>query len=117
MLGFLFRRNLIWRVKYDKSRENVEKLSFRKSIVHEWKGRLEIFSRPQVKEISRQYMLLRTDILQKTCSKIVSLTTEAQKPPRKVNVPADLSSGFYNLNGQTAGAYSHKIIDSKFYET
>ena len=29
-------------------------------------GRLEIFSRPQVIENFRQYMLLRTDILQKT---------------------------------------------------
>ena len=75
-------------------------------------------------------MLLRTDILQKTAVGfswdklscviiIVSLTTEAQKAPREVNVPADLRSGFnfYNLNGQTAGAYSHKTIDSKFYET
>ena len=29
-------------------------------------GHLEIFSRPQVMENSRQYLLLRTDILQKT---------------------------------------------------
>ena len=33
-------------------------------IVHEWNGHLEIFS--QVKENSRQNLLLRTDILQKT---------------------------------------------------
>ena len=40
----------------------------REKIVHEWNGPLEIFSRPliQVKETSRQYLLLRTDILQKT---------------------------------------------------
>ena len=35
-------------------------------IVHEWSGRLETFSRPQVIENSRQYLFLRTDILQKT---------------------------------------------------
>ena len=34
--------------------------------MHEWNGHLEIFSRPQVIENSRQYLLLRTDILQKT---------------------------------------------------
>ena len=33
--------------------------------VYEWNGHLEIFSRPQVMENSRQYLLLRTDILQK----------------------------------------------------
>ena len=32
----------------------------------EWNGHLEIFSRPLVKEKSRQYVLLRTGILQKT---------------------------------------------------
>ena len=31
-------------------------------IVHEWNGNLEIFSRPQVRENSRQYLLLGTDI-------------------------------------------------------
>ena len=35
-------------------------------IVHEWNGYREIFSRPQVIENSRQYLLLRKDILQKT---------------------------------------------------
>ena len=34
--------------------------------VHEWNGHPDIFSRPQVIEYSRQYLLLRTDILQKT---------------------------------------------------
>ena len=33
--------------------------------MHEWNGHLEIFSRPQVIENSTQYLLLRTDILQK----------------------------------------------------
>ena len=32
----------------------------------EWNGHLEIFSRPQVIENPRQYLLRRTDILQKT---------------------------------------------------
>ena len=35
-------------------------------IVHEWSGRLETFGRPQIIENSRQYLFLRTDILQKT---------------------------------------------------
>ena len=35
-------------------------------IIREWSGRQEIFSRPHVIENSRQYLLLRTDILQKT---------------------------------------------------
>ena len=39
-----------------------------KNIVHEWDGLLEIFSCPQVIENSRQYSLLRTDILKKTGS-------------------------------------------------
>ena len=44
----------------------VGNLSDKQIIVHEWNGHLEIFSRPQVIENSRQYLLLRTDILQKT---------------------------------------------------
>ena len=32
----------------------------------EWNGHLEMFNRPQAKENSRQSLLLRTDILQKT---------------------------------------------------
>ena len=39
-----------------------------KIIVHEWNGYLEIFSRPQVKEKMRQYLLLRRVILHKTGS-------------------------------------------------
>ena len=35
-------------------------------IVHEWSVHLEIFSRLQAEENSRQYLILRTDILQKT---------------------------------------------------
>ena len=34
-------------------------------IVHEWNGYRDIFGRPQVIENARQYLLLRTDILQK----------------------------------------------------
>ena len=33
--------------------------------VHEWNGDLEIFGRPQVIENYWQYLLLKTDILQK----------------------------------------------------
>ena len=39
-------------------------MSFANCTMHEWNGHVEIFSRPQVIEISRQYLLLRTDILQ-----------------------------------------------------
>ena len=35
-------------------------------IVHEWKGHLEIFNPPQAIENFRQFLLLRTDILQNT---------------------------------------------------
>ena len=35
-------------------------------ILHEWNDHLRIFSRPQVIENSRQYLPLRTDILQKS---------------------------------------------------
>ena len=34
--------------------------------VHQWNGHLGIFSLPQAIENSRQFLLLRTDILQKT---------------------------------------------------
>ena len=36
------------------------------SIVHEWNGHLECFSPPQDIENCRQFLLLRTDISQKT---------------------------------------------------
>ena len=42
---------------------NLDKL---RKIVHDWNGHLEIVSRPRVIENSRQFLLLRTDILQKT---------------------------------------------------
>ena len=43
-----------------------EFISSASKIVHEWNGGQDIFSRPQVIENSRQYLLLPTDILQKT---------------------------------------------------
>ena len=42
---------------------NLDKL---RKIVHDWNGHLGIVSRPRVIENSRQFLLLRTDILQKT---------------------------------------------------
>ena len=51
---------------------NCEKLKFKNfirwasKIIHEWNGHLDVFSRPQVIENSRQYLLLRSDILKKT---------------------------------------------------
>ena len=44
-------------------REFIRKAS---KIVHEWNVHLEILSRPQAKENSRQCLLLGTDIIQKT---------------------------------------------------
>ena len=58
----------------------VGNLSDKQIIVHEWNGHLEIFSRPQVIENSRQYLLLRTDILQKTvvgCPWLLAVFMEA----------------------------------------
>ena len=34
------------------------------NIIYEWNGHLEICSRPQAIDNSRQYLLLRTDVLQ-----------------------------------------------------
>ena len=70
ILGFLFstKNSLTWGLK-------CEKLNFRKSQGiyqisfenrQEWNGHLEIFSRPQAEENSRQHLLLRVDSLQKT---------------------------------------------------
>ena len=52
---FYYENSITWGVKCEKLK-----------IVHEWNGHIEIFSRPQIIENSRQYLLLRTDILQKT---------------------------------------------------
>ena len=61
ILGFLFptKNSLTWGVKC----ENQTRAS---KFVREWNCHLEIFSLPQVIENSRQYLLLQTDILQKT---------------------------------------------------
>ena len=53
------------KIKLRKIVRNLERQASK--IVREWNDNLEIFCRPQVKETdSRQYVLLRTDILQKT---------------------------------------------------
>ena len=67
ILGFVFlrKRSQTWGVK-------CETLNFRNffrkasKIAQEWSSHLEMFSLPQVIENFRQYLLLRTDILQKT---------------------------------------------------
>ena len=46
-------------MKCDKN--NLKEIVLHSKILREWNGHLEIFSRPQ--ENSRQYLLLRTDIL------------------------------------------------------
>ena len=51
----------MWKIKIQKVKGNLlDKL--RKLYVHKWNGHLEIFSRPQVIENSRQYLHFRTDI-------------------------------------------------------
>ena len=42
--------------------QKILEISYTK-IVHKWNGYPEIFSRPQAMENSRQFLLLRTDIL------------------------------------------------------
>ena len=55
----------MWKIKLQKIVGNLLAwLRWASKIVHEWNCHLEIFS--QVKENSRQNLLLRTDILQKT---------------------------------------------------
>ena len=51
--SFSKKNSLTWRM-------NCEKSNFRKSL-HEWNGHLENFSRAQVLENPRQYLLLRTE--------------------------------------------------------
>ena len=55
-----------YRRHYDLGRLQKIVRNFFSKIVPEWNTCLEIFSRIQVIENSRQYLLLRTDILQKT---------------------------------------------------
>ena len=70
ILGLLFLRKIAkpgeWSVK-NKTSENRREF-FRKAsiIVHEWSSHLEMLSLPQVIENFKQYLLLRTDILEKT---------------------------------------------------
>ena len=52
------------KLNFRNRREFISMIRWASKIVHEWNGHLEIFS--QVKENSRQNLLLRTDILQKT---------------------------------------------------
>ena len=70
ILGFLFptTNSLTWGVKCEnKTSENRrEFIKLASKFVREWNGHLEIFSLPQVIENCKQYLLLRTDILQKT---------------------------------------------------
>ena len=53
----------MWKIKLRKIIGNLLKGS---KVVHEWNGHLEIFICPQVIVNSRQYLLVRTGILQKT---------------------------------------------------
>ena len=65
-----FKKNIVtWEVilKHYKSEIRGEFIRYKASkIVYEWKVHREIFILPQAKENSSQYLLLRTDISQKT---------------------------------------------------
>ena len=52
------------KLNFRNRREFISMIRWASKIVHGWNGHLEIFC--QVKETSRQNLLLRTDILQKT---------------------------------------------------
>ena len=68
ILGFLFLRNLGGKMPKIKLHKIVGNLldKLRKLYMHEWNGHLEILSFPQGIENCRQFVLLRTDILQET---------------------------------------------------
>ena len=70
ILRFLFstKSTLIWGVQCENQTLENRREFIREAlkILHEWNSHLEILSRPQVMENSRQHLLLRTDILQKT---------------------------------------------------
>ena len=67
ILGSLFciKNGLTWAVKCEKKVKGNLLDKLRKLYVHKRNGHLEIFSRPQVIENSRQYFLLRRDIHRK----------------------------------------------------
>ena len=46
-------------MKNEASENRKEFITLASKIVHEWKGQLEFFSRPQVTENSRQYLVLQ----------------------------------------------------------
>ena len=52
----------MWKIKLEKIVANLSDIKASK-IVHEWNGHIEIVGRPEVMENSKQYLLLRTDVL------------------------------------------------------
>ena len=81
-------------------------LSFK--IVHEWKGYLEIFSRPQVIENSRQNFLLRTDISQKTVAGCPCLLI---KPPHQLSL--NRSDSVRNFDIKKRGRRLHSSLKER----
>ena len=65
---FFTKNSLTWELQCGKLyfRKSWEFIRYASKIVHEWNGDLETVSRPRVSENSRQFLLLRTDTLQKT---------------------------------------------------
>ena len=52
----------MWKIKLEKIAANLFDIKASK-IVHEWNGHIETVGRPEVMETSKQYLLLRTDVL------------------------------------------------------
>ena len=52
----------MWKIKLEKIVANLFDIKVSK-IVNEWNGHIEIVGRPEVMETSKQYLLLRTDVL------------------------------------------------------
>ena len=65
ILGFLFLRKIAQSKEWN-AKIKLQKIVASLLVKHEWNGHLEILSLPQGKENSKQFLLLRTDILQKT---------------------------------------------------
>ena len=71
--------------------------------VHEWNGHPEIFSLPQVIENCRQFLLLRTDIVQKTVVRCPCLSSKIffQAQPGTTCLPSQEGRRFFASKQET----------------
>ena len=108
------KKSVFWRVK-------CEKLNFRKSllgnlmdkpskIVHERNGNLKILSLPQGIENSRQFLLLRTDISQKTVVECPCIVPKVSISARELTV-------ITNWSKSNAELFTQSIFHRRFYIT